>query len=97
MRVRYSLRAINDLNSISSYLAERNSAGARAVEEKIRSTLTLLARFPGMGRPLKERPHVRVMPVVRYPYLIFYVVQRDALIVLHIRHGARAPLQPDEP
>lgn len=67
MRVRYSLRAVNDLNSISSYLAERNSAGARAVEEKIRSTLTLLARFPGMGRPLKERPHVRVMPVVRYP------------------------------
>lgn len=49
-----------------------------------------------MGRPLKERPHVRVVPVVRYPYLIFYVVQRDALIVLHIRHGARAPLQPDE-
>ena len=45
---------------------------------------------------LEQRSDVRVMPVVRYPYLIFYTVSGDELRILHIRHGARVPIDPDE-
>jgi len=35
-----------------------------------------------------------VLPVLRYPYLIFYTVTNEAVVVLHIRHAARAPADP---
>jgi len=42
-----------------------------------------------------ERPGVRIMPIVRYPYLIYYEIGQNELVVLRILHGARAPLSPD--
>jgi plasmid stabilization system protein ParE len=36
-----------------------------------------------------ERPGVRRVPLVRYPYLIFYKVLGDEVIVLRVVHGAR--------
>jgi toxin ParE1/3/4 len=96
MKVRYSPRASNDLVTIADYLTERNPAAARAVEGKIRRTVDLLREQPGMGRALEQRPQVRVMPIVRYPYLVFYTVTVDELRILHIRHGARAPVDPGE-
>jgi len=39
---------------------------------------------------------VRVMPLGRYPYILFYTAAGDELIVLHIRHGSRKPPESDE-
>jgi plasmid stabilization system protein ParE len=96
MRVRYTPRARGDIAGIADYLVERSPAGARAVEARIRWTVQLLADYPKSGRPLEQRRDVRVMPVVRYPYLIFYRVDAGEIVVLHIRHGARNPIKPDE-
>ena len=72
MRITYSPRAIADLGEVASYLIARSPSGARAVEKRIRKTVALLAQFPGAGRVLEQRPAVRVIPLGRYPYLIFY-------------------------
>jgi toxin ParE1/3/4 len=93
MIVRYSPRASDDLIAIADYLTERNPAAALAVEGALRKTVDLLGKFTGSGRVLTQRPNVRVMPLTRYPYLIFYTVSGGELLVLHIRHGARAPLE----
>jgi plasmid stabilization system protein ParE len=45
MKLRYSPRALSDLAAISNYLTERSPAGARAVEQAIRSTVSLLEQF----------------------------------------------------
>jgi plasmid stabilization system protein ParE len=47
-----------------------------------------LADFPELGR-LTNEPGVRVLPLTRFPYLIFYSVLRDELVILHIRQAAR--------
>jgi toxin ParE1/3/4 len=96
MKVRYSPRAANDLIAIADYLTERNPAAARAVEAAIRRTVDLLSEFSGSGRALTQRPNVRVMPLARYPYLIFYTISVEELLILHIRHGARAPMEAGE-
>jgi toxin ParE1/3/4 len=96
MKVRYRPRAVADLVGIADYLSERSPAGVRAVEARIRATVELLRQFPGSGRMLEQRSQVRVMPLVRYPYLIFYAVAEEELVILHIRHGAREPISPDE-
>jgi toxin ParE1/3/4 len=93
MNVRYSPRAADDLIAIADYLTDRNPPAARAVEAAIRRTVNLLGEFSGIGRALTQRPKVRVTPLARYPYLIFYTVAADELLILHIRHGARAPVE----
>jgi hypothetical protein len=34
---------------------------------------------------------VRVVPLGRYPYKIFYRVTKDAVEILHVHHAAREP------
>jgi toxin ParE1/3/4 len=95
MRVHYSPRAVADLTAIADFLVERSPQGARAVEVAIRATLALIADFPGCGRQLDQRESVRAIPVTRYPYLIFYTVAEERVVVLHIRHAARKPVDPE--
>ena len=45
---------------------------------------------------LKERAVVMVMPLGNYPYRIFYTTSGDEMIILHIRHGAREPIDPSQ-
>jgi plasmid stabilization system protein ParE len=92
MRIRYTPRAVSDLIEICDFLRERNPVAARAVENRIRASIDTLLQFPSGGRTLEQRPDVRVMPVLRYPYLVFYSVLGEELRVLHIRHGARQPI-----
>jgi toxin ParE1/3/4 len=96
MKLRYSPRALGDLPAISDYLIERSPAGTRAVEQAIRTTVRMLEQFPSGGRPLQQRPDVRVMPTPRFPLLVFYTTETDELVILHIRHAARAPLATDD-
>ena len=96
MKLRFSPRARGDLVAISDYLTERSPAGARSVERAIRASLRVLELFPGSGRALRRRPHVLVLPVPRAPLLIFYTINADELLILHIRHTARAPAADNE-
>jgi len=66
------------------------------VAEAIRTTVGLLEQFPSAGRALRQRPDVWVMPTPRFPLLIFYTEGMDELLILHIRHAARAPLAMDD-
>jgi addiction module RelE/StbE family toxin len=96
MNVTWSPEAIADLGEIADYLKARSPRGAAAVGERIEEVVSLLAQHPGIGRVLEQRPSVRVMPLGRYPYLVFYEVVGNELQILHIRHGARRQVEPDE-
>ena len=96
MRVAYSPRAVTDLAEIGDYLTERSPAAAAAVEQRIRIIVELAALFPASGRVLEGRATVRVIPLGQYPYRIFYTVSGSEILVLHIRHSAREPVDPGE-
>jgi plasmid stabilization system protein ParE len=65
------------------------SAVAATLETYIRATVARIAAFPEIGRGLEERPEVRGVPLVRYPFKIFYTVSGDAVVILHVRHTSR--------
>jgi plasmid stabilization system protein ParE len=96
VRVTYSPRALRDLIDIGGYLSERNPSGAARVEQRIRVVVDLVASFPESGRVVASRPTVRVMPLGAYPYLLFYTVLDDELVILHVRHAAMKPVFPSE-
>lgn len=93
MNVVYAPRALRDLNDIAVYLAERDPAVARKVLGAIKSSLDTLSFFPQIGRLVDDAGHRRV-PVVRYPYVIFYRIAGEDLLVLHVRHTSRRPIDP---
>ena len=95
MKVRYSQRAVADLIGIADYIRERNPRAAEAVAKRIRASIAQLEMFPLIGR-LTDDPGIRLLPIVRYPYLVFYEVGTAEVVVQHIRHGRRAPPTPSE-
>jgi toxin ParE1/3/4 len=89
MRLRYTERAIADLEAIQDYVAQHNPRASAAVGKRIRSALELLADFPGLGRMRDD--DVRVLPIVTNPYVVYYSVDERAgeVVILHVRHGRR--------
>lgn len=90
MRIRYTANVVAELEEILSYLEGRNPRAAASVARQIEAQVALLGRFPFLG-PVKYEPAVRMRTVPRYPFLIFYTVEADEVLILGIRHAARRP------
>jgi toxin ParE1/3/4 len=88
VKVRYTETALAEVDQILSYIAERNRAAANAVRARIEATVAALGETPEMAQKSDE-PGVRRMLVGSYPYLIFYTIHADEVVILHVRHGAR--------
>jgi plasmid stabilization system protein ParE len=52
--------------------------------------LDLLVQQPHSGRRTTNR-HLRRIAATPYPYLIFYEVTDQEVIIVGVRHGAREP------
>lgn len=72
MKVEYSRRATADLRKVGADSRAFGEAVAAAVEARIRKTVERIAEGPEAAPRVVERPGVRVVPLVRYPYRIFY-------------------------
>jgi addiction module RelE/StbE family toxin len=93
MNVIYAPRALRDLEAIGAYLKQRNPDGAANVLRAIKSSIDTLAFFPQIGQRVDNAGHRRV-PVLRYPYVVFYRIENGDLLILHVRHSARRALDP---
>lgn len=91
MRLRYTKRALSDLDRILSYTAEHSQQGAARLSSRLERVASDLALHPHTGRAT-NRAGLRVRFVGDYPYLIFYrIVGRSFVSIVHIRHAARRP------
>ncbi len=90
MRVRYTLRAQSDLDTIYTYLDQRAPAAVRAVKEVIERRIARLADFPFMA-PTTDEPGIYELTIVRYPYKIYYEVEDEEVWIIHIRDARRRP------
>ena len=93
MKLRYTLPALADLAGILDYIAARSPSGAANVQARIKAITELLLLHPRIGSPTDD-PTILRMTTPPYPYLIFYEVTADEIIVHTIRHGAREPMGP---
>ena len=88
MKVFVSDQADGDLLQIYRYLRERNSAGAKSVLHEIERKFQNLSLFPFIGRTRSVlSPGLR--SVVAYPYVIFYVIENERIVIVRVLHGCR--------
>ena len=90
MRVRFSPRAVRDLNAIAEYIRQHNPTAALKVRAAILSSIETLTLFPYAGRK-QSTEGVRKLVVRKYPYIVYFTVNETAgeVAILTIRHAAR--------
>ena len=93
MKVVFTAAAVDDLRSMAAYLVANYPNVAPIVERRLQVVIARIARWPESAQRVVERPGVRVVPLVRYPYKIFYTITEDTVEILHIHHTSRpAPI-----
>jgi toxin ParE1/3/4 len=90
VKLRYTLPALADLNSVLDYIAAHSPQGARRVQARIQAIIDLLLLYPGIGTRTDD-PAIRRMTALPYPYVIFYEATEAEIIIHAIRHAARDP------
>ena len=90
MRIIFTQPALEDIAEIRIYVAAHYPHALASVERRLRLVLGRIMRWPESAQQVAEHPGVRMVPLVRYPYKIFYRVQWDSIEVLHIHHNAQA-------
>jgi toxin ParE1/3/4 len=90
MRLRYTRPALADLDSILDFVAVRSPLGAARVHMRIQAVIGLLLSHPRIGAQTEDEI-VRRIPTTPYPYLIFYEIAGDEIVIHAVRHSARDP------
>ena len=96
MRIRFSKLALAELDAILTDIGAENPAAAARLSERLQRVLKRIGQFPRSAQEVAERPGVRRVPPVRYPYVIHYTVRSGAIVVMRIWHGARRSPGEDE-
>src|SRR5262249_30180341 len=87
--VRYTRRAIADLEEARAHIAFERPGASRLVGERIRTAIDGLRQFPDRGR--HGRVHgTRELVIPGPPIIAAYRVMGQQVEVLAILHGARA-------
>ena len=89
MKLVFTAPALADLNDVLSYTAERYPGSLAALRTRIDAVLEHIRTYPKTGRVLDKAPGVRVVPLLRFPFRIFYRENAARIEVLHIHHTAR--------
>jgi toxin ParE1/3/4 len=92
-RIRYSPAAVDDMDEIFSYISQDNLAAAELILEKLDREIIKLEGFPNMGSVLTDDEYTIIQPGYRFivvkPYLVFYRIINNTVIIYRILHGRR--------
>ena len=91
MKVVYTEDALRDLDEILDYIDANYPLVSEAFRDRLRAITARIARWPESAEEVAQRPGVRVVPLIRYPYKVFYRVGTQTIEILHIYHSARQP------
>ena len=86
MNVRWTERALRDLQSLHAYISQDNEPAAADTVERILDGLDALERNPAMGRKGRVEG---TRELVIAPFVVAYRIRHAAVEIIAIIHGAR--------
>jgi len=87
-RVIWTVEAIDNLDSIFTYVAGFNAPAAARLAQRLQTAANSLVEHPERGRAAARG--LRELATI-HPYLIRYRFSDEAVVILRIRHGAQRP------
>ncbi|WP_206812225.1 type II toxin-antitoxin system RelE/ParE family toxin [Paradesulfitobacterium ferrireducens] len=92
-KIKYTPIAIDDMDEIFSYISKDNVTSAEILLEKITAGISRLDEFPNMGSVMSDEEYTLVASGYRFiviqPYLVFYRIIDDTIVIHRILHGRR--------
>ncbi len=88
-RIVWSRRAVQDLDSLTAYIAADSPAYAGVVLKNIVNQTRILGRFPRAGRRVPEFDDENVRELIVYSYRVIYRLQGDEALIVAVIHGKR--------
>ncbi len=89
MRIRYTRRAIKNLDSIRTHISKDNPKAAWVVASFIRRSINILKEWPYSGRAT-EKENVRRLVVTNYPYVVHYTFRSNDVVILNVLHTSQS-------
>jgi plasmid stabilization system protein ParE len=90
MKAVFTAAALADLEYVVAYTKQNFPGSTAPLERRIRDVVSRIEMWPHSGRQVAERPGVHVVPLIRYPFRIFYTLSGGEIHILHIHHAARS-------
>ncbi|MCX6545064.1 MAG: type II toxin-antitoxin system RelE/ParE family toxin [Acidobacteria bacterium] len=81
--------ALDDLDAVAEYIALDNPVAAGSLVERVFKRVSQLARFPTSGKRPPELLRTLYREVVVPPCRIFYRVEGDTVLILHVMRAER--------
>jgi plasmid stabilization system protein ParE len=72
MRVVYTDEALAELELVLKFIADRYPAAYSSFEQRLRAIEARISAWPASAQEVAQRPGVRAVPFLRYPYTLFY-------------------------
>jgi toxin ParE1/3/4 len=92
-KIKYTPAAVDDMDEIFSYISQENVAAAQKLLSELDYRIGGLADFMQMGSVLSEDDFTLIQRGYRFivvsPYLFFYRIVNDTVIIHRILHGRR--------
>jgi plasmid stabilization system protein ParE len=91
MKVIYSERARAALSGILGFIGSNYPSSYDAFRRQMALSLERIAQFPESAPVVGDRKDIRVVPLARYPYKLYFLHQRDLdlIEIVDIQHMAR--------
>lgn len=92
-KVKYTAAAVDDMDEIFSFISKDNAAAAETLLSKLDHHIAGLAEFPNRGSVLSEEDYTFIQRgyrfIIVHPYLVFYRITENTVIIHRILHGRR--------
>jgi len=88
-RLEWSLEAIEDIESIASYIERDSPWFARIVASAIVGTTETIPLNPQMGRMVPEIGHKQIRERFVYSYRVIYRIEPERIVMAAVIHGSR--------
>jgi len=88
VKVRWTMPAVDQLQSLFEYIADENPAAAERTVRRIHEAVLRTAHMPKSGR-IGRVAGTREITVPGTPYLVAYRIVENLIHVLAILHGAQ--------
>jgi toxin ParE1/3/4 len=89
MKVVYTDDASEDLDGILAFIASNYPTVYDAFLIRLRSVIARIGMWPDSAQEVAERPGVRAVPLLRYPYKVFYRNTGEVVEIMYIHHTAQ--------
>jgi toxin ParE1/3/4 len=88
VKLRWDVRALNDLKAIHAYVADDDPRAASRVVLRIEEAIGRLSILPMSGRPGVAKG-TRLLAVPGVPYIVVHRVRGETVDILAVLHTAR--------